>query len=103
MEGVRSDSWEGNWEMSLYYESSSVTCAAVTQSLGTAQALYPSKISYCIRSNATRHSEVDFHANTLSTIAAFSEHIEWNAFIYATYAHKEKTKQIEADLSCPRL
>lgn len=63
------------------------TCAAVMQSLGTVEALYPSKISYCISSNATRHSGVGFHINKLITIATiFIKHIESNYFIFATCA-----------------
>lgn len=59
---ARDDSWGGNWEMSPCYECKSLCVlariaelAAVMQSLGTVQALYPSKISHSISSNATCH------------------------------------------------
>lgn len=59
--------------MSLYYECKSVCVlahiaelATVMQSVGTVQALYPSKISHSISSNATCHHGVHFHTDTVA-------------------------------------
>lgn len=65
---ARDDSWGGNWEMSPRYECKSLCVlvriaelAAVMQAVGTVQALYPSKISHSISSNATCHCIVHLH------------------------------------------
>lgn len=76
------DSWGGNWEMGRYYECKSLCELAyiaelpvMMQSLGTVQALYPSKISHFISSNATCHCGVHFHTHTVNTASVLIKHI----------------------------